>query len=185
MKLEAIKRKAHLKSETNRLRREGFIPAIIYHNGKPGEPLAVNESEYQALVRQVKKGHLSTTKITLTGAGNDTQAILKEIQYHPTTYNVLHLDFEQLDKDVPVNVKVPIECAGVMDCVGVKLGGTLRQKLRHLKVRCLPGDIPDAFTLNVKNLALGKSLRLNDIAIPETVRPLARMKEIAVSVARR
>lgn len=185
MKLETIKRNAQLKSETNRLRREGFVPAVIYHNGKAGDSIAVKDSEYQAIVRQLKPGHLPTQKISLQLEGKEIQAIIKEIQYHPTTYNVLHLDFEQLDDKVPVNVKVPIECTGVMDCIGVKLGGVLRQNLRHIKVRCLPKDIPDRFKLNVRELGMGQALRLGDIEIPQSVRPLARLKEVCVSVGKR
>lgn len=185
MKLETIVRSAETKSELTKLRREGFIPAVMYHNGKPGKNIAVKDSEYQELVRTVKKGHLSTKRVTLSIGGKDVQAIIKEIQYHPTTYKVLHLDFEELDAGVPVNVKVPIECTGMVDCIGVKLGGAFRQIERFLKVRCMPKDIPDCFTLDVTNLQMGQSLRLSDLAIPNTLRPLMPLKEVAVTIRKR
>lgn len=185
MKLTTIKRNAQNKGETNRLRREGYIPAVIYHNGKPGESIAVKNDEYQAILRQIKKGHLPTQKITLEGETGTVQAIIKEIQYHVTSYRVLHLDFEQLDNDVPVSVKVPIECIGTVDCKGVKEGGVLRQSIRHMKIRCLPKDIPETFTLDVTDLEMGQVLRLADITLPETIRSLSRAKEVAVSVGKR
>jgi large subunit ribosomal protein L25 len=110
---------------------------------------------------------------------------LKDITNNPVSYQVIHLDFEELHKDVKVNVKVPIEMTGVVDCIGVKLGGTLRQVIRHVKVRCLPQDIPACFYLDVKNLDLRQSRRLEQLEIPPTVKPIANMKEVAVLIAKR
>jgi large subunit ribosomal protein L25 len=186
MKLKTIKRNSNSKGETNRLRREGYIPAIMYHNGKPGNSIAVSNAEFQAFLREVVPGHLPTQKFTLAiEGGKDVSVLVKEIQYHPTTYNVLHLDFEELDKDVNVNVKVPIVCTGVLDCVGIKLGGNLRQVIRHLPVRCLPKDIPTNFAINISDMTLGDKRRLKDLAIPQTVRPLKPMNEVAVLIARK
>lgn len=185
MKLNAIKRDTSKKSEAKRLRREGYIPAIMYHNGKAGDAIAVTNAEYEALIRALKPGHLPTQKITLDFDGKTVDCVIKEIQYHPTTYRILHLDFEQLDSNVQVNVKVPIECTGVLDCLGIKLGGVLRQVIRHLPVRCLPKDIPTSFELNTTRLNLGDSVRLKDLTIPQTVRPLKPMNEVAVVIARK
>ncbi len=186
MKLTTAKRSTDKKSELTKLRLAGMIPAIVYHKGQSGEPIAVQRAEYDAIIRQVKAGHLSTQKITLVDEnGKEKTVILKEIQYHPTTYVVLHLDFEELHEKTPVNVKVPIECKGVVDCVGIKLGGVLRQVIRSLKVRCLPKDIPDAFKVDVQPLGIKESRRLSDLTIPETVRPLADLSEVAVVIAKR
>lgn len=186
MKLKTIKRDSKSKGETNRLRREGFIPAIMYHNGKPGHAIAVSNAEFQAFLREVKTGHLPTQRFTLVDEqGKEVSVLIKEIQYHPTTYNVLHLDFEELDAGVSVNVKVPIVCTGVLDCVGIKLGGSLRQVIRHLPVRCLPRDIPTNIELNIKDMALGDKKRLKDLSIPQTVRPLMPLNEVAILIARK
>ena len=186
MRLNTIKRKASARGETNRLRREGFIPAIMYHNGKPGHSVAVKNADFQAFLREIVPGHLPTQKFTLVDEkGKEISCLVKEIQYHPTTYNILHLDFEELDKDVAVNVKVPIVCTGTLDCVGIKLGGVLRQVIRHLQVRCLPRDIPHNIQFNVASMNLGEKRRLSDLPIPETVRPLIPLKEVAVLIARK
>ena len=115
----------------------------------------------------------------------ERRVILKDITYNPINYQVIHLDFEELHKDVKINMKVPIEMTGVVDCIGVKLGGVLRQVIRHVKVRCLPKDIPECFFLDVKNLDLRQSRRLEQLEIPETVKPIANMKEVAVLIAKR
>ena len=186
MKLQLMKREVLKKSETKKLRREGYIPAALYVRGKATDAVAVSSSEFNALLRQVQSGRLSTTVFTLVDAhGHQRRAILKEIQYEPTTYNVQHLDFEELFNDVKVKVKVPIEFTGVADCIGVKLGGVLRQVIRHLLVACLPKDIPNVFQLDVRNLQMAESKRLSEIAIPQTVRPIADLHEVAVVIAKR
>lgn len=186
MKLQILKRSAESKSEAKKLRREGLIPAVIYLHGKAGENAAVNNAEFKALLRQIQPGRLSTQVFTLVGDdGKDRKAILKEIQYHVTTYDVIHLDFEELHDNIQVNVKVPIECVGMADCIGIKLGGVLRQVIRYLRVRCLPKDIPGTFVLDVKDMAERDSRRLSDLTIPNTVRPLANLNEVVAVIVKR
>lgn len=186
MKLKVFPRKGKSKSEINQVRREGNIPAIIYKRSNASETISVHGTDFTGLLRDVQSGHLPTTVFELTDEkGKVRKALVKEIQYEPTSYQVRHLDFEELIPDVKINVKVPIECTGVVDCVGIKLGGVLRQVIRYLRVRCLPKDLPASFDLDVKNLALFDVKRLSDLEIPPAVRPLADLHEVAVVIAKR
>ncbi len=186
MKINLITRADQGKTASRRLRREGVIPAVLYSRGQAGESIAIEREAFASHLRQVQKGHLSTTVFTLVDpSGKERKALVKEIQYHPTSYEVIHLDFEELLKEHPINVKVPIECIGVAECVGVKQGGVLRQVIRHLRVRCLPKDIPVDFKLDVSKLEMRQSLRLRDISLPETLRPLADLNEVAVGIVKR
>lgn len=186
MKLQVFKRDLLKKSETKRVRREGNIPLVLYVRGKDTDNMFIKGTEFSSFLRNLQPGRLSTTIFSLVDEkGNERRAILKEIQYEPTTYNVQHLDFEELFEDVKVKVKVPIECIGAVDCAGIKLGGVLRQVIRHMRVSCLPKDIPEAFQLDIKNLALFESKRLSDLEIPHSVRPLANLGEVAVVIAKR
>src|SRR3569832_2004744 len=123
--LTALSRASTKKSDTKQIRREGKIPAILYSTGKPNIQLTVSGEEMGAILRQMKPGHLGTTVFHLKLDGKERRAIIKDIQYQLTTYQVSHIDFEELFEDVPVSGKVPIQCTGVADCVGVKLGGFL------------------------------------------------------------
>jgi large subunit ribosomal protein L25 len=186
MKLQTVKRTAKSKSEAKRLRREGFIPAILYVKEKSGEPIAVQATEFSSFLRHVKPGHLPTSIFTLTDdAGKEKKVLVKDIQYEITTYAVTHLDFEELDPDHKINVKVPIECIGQGECVGIKLGGVLRQPIRHVRVRCLPKDLPHFFELDIQELKLRQSKKLADIAIPNTVRPLVSLNEVVAVIVKR
>lgn len=186
MKLRVFTRNEAKKSESNKIRREGNIPAVVYTRGKESRTVAVDGSEFSALLRTVLPGRLSTTVFTLADDHGKTHpVIVKEIQYHPTTYKVLHLDFEELSDKTPVKVNVPIECTGVVDCVGVKLGGVLRQVVRHLRIRCLPKDIPSAFMIDVRSMGQNDKKRLSDLEIPNSVKPIADLNEVAVVIAKR
>lgn len=186
MKLTVSERTHNKKSEAKAIRREGNIPAVVYSGGKPGEAITVDGAEYRKHLSQVKRGHLPTTVFHLVDSkGKERKAIIKDIQYHVTTYNIVHLDFEELHDDAKVTLKVPIEFTGAAECVGVKLGGVLRQVIRHLRVTCLPKDIPSCFELDVQALSMKGTKRLRDILIPESVRPVANMDEVVVVVAKR
>lgn len=179
-------RPSEKKSQAKALRREGLIPAVIYHRSKEAETVSLNEQEFMTILRSIVPGRLSTTVFSLgLENGSSRKAILKDIQYNPVNYKVIHLDFEELIDDVHVNVKVPIEFLGVADCVGIKLGGFLRQVKRHMKVNCLPQDIPSHFQIDVREMKLYDSKRIGDLALPETLRPLTKLSDVVVVIAKR
>jgi len=186
MKLTYKQRKAERKCETKQLRRLGFIPAVLYSKGEHSESITIDGSVLKTHLRQVQQGRLSTVIFELSSEdGIVHRAILKEIQYEPTTYEIIHLDFEELHDGVEINVKIPIEYVGAAECPGVKLGGVLRPIIRAVKVRCLPKNIPEAFQLDVRTMGARDSRRLKDITLPDTVRPLVKLSEVAVVIAKR
>lgn len=186
MKLNVFKRKQIKQSESNRIRREGNIPAVIYERGKEGRSVAINGAEFSSMMRNVLPGRLSTTVFSLKDEdGKVLTALVKDIQYHITTYKVLHLDFEELSDKELVKVNVPIECVGVVDCIGVKLGGVLRQVVRHIRVRCLPKDIPQSFTIDVRTMGQNDKKRLKDLEIPQSIKPISDLNEVAIIIAKR
>ena len=148
--------------------------------------MTVAKSEFDAFMRQLKQGRLSTTKLTLISEdGKERQAIIKDIQYEVTTYDVIHLDFEELVPNTKVRVNIPIECIGMADCAGIKLGGVLRQVIRSLRVECLPDKMPEFFNLNVANLSMRESIRLRDIVLPEGLRAIADVNEVVAVIVKR
>lgn len=185
MKLAVKQRVGEKKKDLKDIRREGNIPAIIYFSKGQPEKLIVDGPEFKTILREMKPGQLPTTVFTLSDGKKERKAIIKDIQYHLTTYIVSHLDFEELIDDVPVNVKVPVNCVGVADCMGIKLGGFLRQVVRHVKIECLPKHIPAEFIVDVKDLGIRQTKRLKDIKMPSGVRPIASPEEVVVVIAKR
>lgn len=186
MKLKVKTRTAETKKEITRIRRDGNIPAVIYAKDQPNQLLEVDGHEFATHLRKMTQGSLPNTVFHLEDEKGEVQKVLvKEIQYHRTTYNILHLDFLKLMDKVPVNVKIPLRFVGAADCVGVKLGGVVRGVIRHLKVKCLPEHIPAEFNINVANMSINHSKRLSSIDLPSTVRPLQDLNDVAVVVAKR
>ena len=182
MKLTVEQRKQDKKSDVKAIRRAGNIPAVIYAPGKTGKELTVNGAEFGAVLRNMKPGHLATTTFTLS---DGTKAIIKEVQYNPTSYKVNHIDFEELNAQTPVVVKVPVVCTGVGECAGIKLGGFLREVMRFVEVECLPKAIPTAFSVDVRELAVGEVKRVGDIQLPNGVRALPSAQEVVVVIGKR
>ncbi len=186
MKLNIKKREKAAKTEVKQLRRDGDIPAVLYSSKSPGQNIVIKGDEFDAVLRMLKLGELSTVIFTLVDQeGNECRAIVKDIHYHVTTYDIIHLDFLQLFDTIPVNINIPVRCTNVESCAGVKLGGVVRQVIRSCLVRCLPGDIPREFTFDIKDLALHQSFKLKHLDIPENIRPLSQMNEVAVVIVKR
>jgi len=186
MKLNMSKRVGTKKGDVKAMRREGNIPAILYSQKRPTENVVVNGTEFGAIIRQIEQGRLATTVITLVDGKSEVRAIVKDIQYHPTSYQVLHLDFEELVDGVPVKLKVPVECTGVADCVGIKLGGFLRQVIRYVRVECEDSkNLPSNFEVDVRDLGIRQSRRLAEIPLPKGIRALTKLDEVVVVIAKR
>lgn len=186
MKLSLFTRASGKKSEIKKIRREGNVPGVLYGVKQEARNIYIQGAELDAVFRALKAGLLPTTVFTLQEGNNTINAIIKDIQYHPTTYAVQHVDFLMLEENTPVSVNVPIIVLGASDCPGIKLGGFSRHVIRHLEVRCLPKDIPQQFSLSIHDLQLSQAKRLSDIEMPASVRPLARnMKEVAIVIAKR
>ncbi len=185
MELSLTKRTARKKSETNKIRREGNIPAVLYSKGKKGEDVVVDGNAFKKLLNKIESGTLSSKVFTLHVDGKPVKAIIKDIHYHVTTYEPLHIDFTELHEDSLVTLNIPVTLTGVIECAGVKLGGVLRQVIRYVKVRCLPKDIPDQFDLDVRHLLTGQSVRLNKLSIPSSVEPVINLNEVAAVVGKR
>ncbi|MCP5469328.1 MAG: 50S ribosomal protein L25 [Chlamydiales bacterium] len=185
MELTVTSREKGKKSEAKRIRRAGNIPAVLYSKGEAGVEIEVDGNEFKKILNHVPTGTLSSKVFTLTLDGKKRKALVKDIQYHVTTYNIVHMDFIELFDDVPVTLNIPVRCVNTVDCAGVKLGGVIRQVIRQMRVRTLPKNIPDSFELDVKAMTLGQAKRLNEIAIPDGVSAVDTLDNVAVVIARR
>ena len=156
--INGSKRESVGKKATKALRNAGQIPCVLY--GVEGDPLhfAAEEISFKDLVYTPD---VHTVKIKLKD-GNSFDAILQDIQFHPLTDAILHVDFYQIFDDKPISMEIPVHTEGVAR--GVKNGGVLRYNLRRLKVRGLPGDLPDYIVADVTKLKIGQKLYVTAVA---------------------
>lgn len=146
------------KKNANQLRKEEKIPCVIY-GGKENIHFSATEKEFLHLVYTP---NVYIANIKLENA--EYNAVMREIQVHPVTDKVLHIDFVQVFDNKNVTVPVPVQLNGFAK--GVKDGGKLNLERRKLNVSGFPQSIPDIIELDVTNVELGKTIKVADINIP-------------------
>lgn len=161
-KLNSEIREGSGKGVARKLRAKGQVPAILY--GQKEQALSLSLSELQ--IRKILQAHPESAILDLSieGAKPSTcNAIVREIQRHPSSGRLLHLDLQRIRMDEKVRVQVPILLNG--DAVGVKeMGGILDHSLREINVNCLPTAIPKAVEVDVSELGIGDAIHVSDIA---------------------
>jgi large subunit ribosomal protein L25 len=185
MKLSVFDRSNKTKGEISKIRFSGDIPAVIYGSRIKAHPVFIKGADFLAFLRKVSKDRIGTTVLDLEFNGETHKALIKEVQYHKTSYKTQHVDIVVLAKDKPVKVNVPVEFEGEVDCVGVKLGGFLRKVIRYIAVECPADQIPEAFTVDVTEMNIGDSKKLSEFTMPAGVKPLAKTSEVVVTIAKR
>jgi len=155
--IEAAKRSDFGKASTKKLRNTGKVPGIIY-GGK--EPVHFEAPEL-AFTKVVYTPNFNLVDISVDG--NNYKTILKDLQFHPVTDKILHVDFQELNDDRKIIVEIPLVFEGLSE--GVKEGGKLMPKIRKVKVKAFPKDLIDEIKVDVTELLLGKSINVSEISV--------------------
>ncbi|MDD5349027.1 MAG: 50S ribosomal protein L25 [Chthoniobacteraceae bacterium] len=179
-----VKLAAQIRPETGRtavkkIKSLGFVPAVIYSHDETPVSLKVSERDITTVLSHAVGEHL-LVDLEIAGGANRL-ALIQEVQHHPVTQKVLHVDFHGVSANEAIEASVPLEATG--DAIGVKNGGILEQPLRALTISCLPQDLPEIVTVDVSALAIGKSLHVKDIALPSGVTAVDDADVIAFLVA--
>ena len=157
------------KQLAKRLRREGVVPAIVY-GGAKNETVTVDPKA----VLKMLVGHGRTTQlltIKVDGEAGSRMAIIRAMQFHPMTENLLHVDLQEVSPDKPITVRVAVHPVG--EAVGVKdTQGILNLVLHEVDVSCLPTAIPEQIDADVSALAIGDVLTIAQLQVPAGVRVL-------------
>ncbi|RZK75532.1 MAG: 50S ribosomal protein L25/general stress protein Ctc [Pedobacter sp.] len=144
------------KRDAKELRYEGKVPAVLY-GGKEQAHFAVVITELKDAIYTPEANF-----VEITLGGEKIKAIIKELQFHPLTDLLLHVDFLQLFDDKEILMEIPVKLTGTSP--GVKMGGKLVQKLRKLRVRAFPKDMPQAVEVSIAKLEVGNLFRVRDLA---------------------
>ncbi len=161
--LSASKRETLGKGGARKARSAGQIPGVLYGHGEDPIAVAVSAREFEVALRQHKGGN-PIVNLAVGGASEYT-ALIRDVQYDPLSRAILHLDFQHISLTEQIEVKIAIKLTGL--AIGVKDGGGILEAiLRELEVRCLPTQIPSAIEADVSNLAVGDSLHVRDLNVP-------------------
>ena len=166
--IRAERREALGKGASRRLRRLGDkAPAILYGGGVDPVPLSI---AYRELGRAMQQEAFFSQVLHVQVEDKTQACVLRELQRHPATERVQHIDLLRIREDVAMHLHVPIHFVNEDRCVGVKLGGgRLTHNLIEVEVRCLPKDLPEAIDVDVEALDVGDSLHLSDLKLPQGV----------------
>jgi large subunit ribosomal protein L25 len=182
MKFVAFERAKQGTGASRRLRNTGRTPGIVY--GGTAEPQLI-EIDHNALWHALKKEafHSSILDMELNGKGN--QVLLRDVQMHPYKPLVLHIDFQRVDANTKLHMKVPFHFSGDENSPAVKTDGCIANHvLTEIEVLCLPSDLPEFIAVDLSGLKKGASLHLSDIKLPKGVTAVThgKVNPVVVSV---
>jgi large subunit ribosomal protein L25 len=180
--LNAFPRALSRRNGARQLRSEGRIPAVIYGGKDKPQNVEVNSREIGDMIAHSVSENLLVDLAIKDDAKGKRLALVQEVQHHPLSGKVLHVDFHEVSPTEKVTIMVPVETTG--EAAGVKnSGGVLEHVLFKLKVRALPKDLPEQVVIDVSALELNKSIHIGEIKAPEGVEILGDKNIPVVSVA--
>ncbi len=165
-------------SNARRLRGVGCLPGVIYGSGKAPVSVEMDLHDFELILHHHSSESL-LIDITVEGEG-DMSVLVKEVQHHPVTSDLVHVDLQRVDASKPIHVEVAIELVG--DSAGVKVGGVLDLVMHTISVECLPADLVEAFEVDVSHLQIGDSLHVSDLNLGDKYKVLADPTALIVSV---
>ena len=173
-KLNVDIRKEHGTSAARRTRLQNKVPAVVYHSGIEATPLSVDKT---SLNKALRTGQM----IFEVNVEDKNQFVLvKEIQYHPVTDEIIHVDFQKVKEDEKISLEVAVRSSG--EAQGVKLGGLLVQMLNSVTIKCKPAEIPEFLEIDVTDMEMNTNLFVKDITLPTDVEMLTAEDIAVVSV---
>ncbi len=149
---------------SRRIRRNGNVPGVVYGINLENRHIEMNKSKLLTAIRKSRRNDRFELEIEGDGTYN---VIVKSIQWHPVTEDIVHIDFYQLTEGKPITVDVPIKLTG--ESKGVKLGGDLYQPRKRITVTALPEAIPNEITVDISDMDIGDVLHIFDLDMPKGV----------------
>jgi len=164
---------------SRRLRRQGRVPAIVYGRKENPLTLEVIEKEFAKVVG-LATGQNAIISLNLDKDGSEILALVKDVQYHPVTDKLLHVDFYRISLQDKITVSVTVVVTG--ESLGVKKGGILEHILWEVEVECLPTQIPDRIEVDITTLNIGDTVHVKDLKLGEGINILTEGEQTILSV---
>jgi large subunit ribosomal protein L25 len=180
IEISARKREAQGTGASRRLRRSGRVPGIVY-GGATG-PVNI-ELDHKDLFLNLRNEKFHASILTLELGGQKEQVLLRAVNMHPYRLQVQHVDFQRVQKDKKIHMKVPLHFVNAEVSPGVKeQGGVVNHVMNELDVVCFPDDLPEYIEVDLSNLTVGHSMHLSDLKLPKGVEAVVHRGENPVVV---
>ena len=182
MKIEvtAFPRAQQGSSASRRLRVAGRVPGILYGADKAAQNV---ELDHKALLRNLGLEAFHASILDMSLNGEKFQALLRDYQMHPWKKQVVHVDFQRVDKNRKIHMRVPLHFVNAEIAPGVKTGGgVVQHTLNAIDIQCLPDDLPAYIEVDLKDMELNETLHVMELVMPKGVEPVAKLKQENSSV---
>jgi len=182
MKIEvnAFPRAQQGSSANRRLRGAGRVPGIVYGANQASQNV---EFDHNALLFQLKLEAFHASILDLALDGQKFPVLLRDYQMHPWKQQVLHVDFQRVDKNRKIHMRVPLHFLNADICPGVKTGGGVVQPaMNDIDIQCLPDDLPAFIEVDLKDMELNETLHILELSLPKGVEPVIKLKHENPSV---
>ena len=167
IEIKAKERKSKGTGASRRLRHEGSTPGILYGGVKDAISLEIDTKE---LFMQFRHEAFHASILTLNLEGKKESVILRDFQMHPVRNNIQHIDFQRINENEKISVKVPFHFINEETAPGVKIeGGLVSHIMTEIDISCLPKDLPQYIEVDLGELAMGESIHLSEVTVPEGV----------------
>jgi large subunit ribosomal protein L25 len=181
MKFVAFERAKQGTGASRRLRNVGKTPGIVY--GGEGQPQLI-ELDHNALWHALKKEAFHSSILDMELNGSAAKVLLRDVQYHPFRQQVIHIDFQRVDANTRLHMKVPVHYKNAEESEAVKLEHCLvNPVVNELDISCLPADLPEFIEIDLSGLKKGMVLHLNDVQLPKGVKAVTHGKPNPVLVS--
>ncbi len=176
--INAQRRTERGKGASRRLRRAGYIPAIIYGVGK--EPISLTLS-HNELLKHLEHEAFYSRILTVNIDNQPEKAVLKDLQRHPYRPLIMHLDLQRVSDTKKLQMRIPLHFIHEDQCQGVKQeGGIISHHAAEVEIRCLPKDLPEFIEVDLQHVELNKILHLSDLVLPEGVEFVGKALDVPV-----
>ncbi|KAI5912853.1 50S ribosomal protein L25/general stress protein Ctc [Thauera sp. 2A1] len=167
IEFKATKRDAQGTGASRRLRRAGQLPGIVY--GGAGDALPV-QMDHNELYHLLRKEAFHSSVLTIDVDGNKQTVVLRDTQWHPFKQQVLHIDFQRIDANEKMHLKVPLHFVNGDASPAVKLGGCMiAHPINEIDIQCLPANLPEFIEVDLSALQAGETIHMSQLKLPAGV----------------
>ena len=176
--LKAIKRTSASTGQVNKLRSDGFIPAVLYGGKKSNLNISLKKLHFQDLIRT---GTFMSKVFDLDIDGNPEKVLPRDIAYDPVSDEPIHIDFIRITKGSILNLEIPVKFINFEKSPGLKKGGVLNIVRRKVELKCPIENIPDEIIVDLDNTEINTSLKISSVKLPENVVPTITDRDFVIA----
>jgi large subunit ribosomal protein L25 len=179
VRLPAVPRQETGTRAAKRLRKQGFIPGVLYGHGKPAVMLSVEPAHLREAMSSESGSH-AVLEVTLEGQKATHRAIIKELELDPVRHIVTHIDLQEIRLDEVIEAKVTVRFEGTS--AGEKMGGMLDETTREVTIKAKVTEIPEHLAIEISELNIGDALYVKDLPVPDGLEVLDDPEQVLCSV---